>query len=100
MSSDRTASKKFYLIGRIWLNILVRRFSLFAFAGLKSAGFYALQTPMGPFGRQPSWPSSIGSLAQSDPFVLAPLSSLTKTGSKALHVALSEHHETKRPSPF
>jgi len=44
------------LIGRIWLNVLARRFSLFAFAGLIAvfglgmanlAGFYALQAPIG-----------------------------------------------------
>jgi hypothetical protein len=45
-----------FLIGRIWLNVLLRRFGLFAFAGLIAvfglgmanvAGFYALQKPVG-----------------------------------------------------
>jgi len=45
------------LIARIWLGILARRFGLFAFAGLIAvfglgmanvAGFYALQTVIGP----------------------------------------------------
>jgi len=45
-----------FLIGRIWLNVLVRRLGLFAFAGLIAvfglgmtnvAGFYALQTSLG-----------------------------------------------------
>lgn len=45
------------LIGRIWLKFMVRRFSLFAFAGLIAvfglgmtdlAGFYALQASLGP----------------------------------------------------
>jgi len=45
-----------FLIGRIWLNVLVRRLGLFAFAALIAvfglgmanvAGFYALQTPLG-----------------------------------------------------
>jgi hypothetical protein len=46
-----------FLIGRIWLNVLVRRLGLFAFAALIAvfglgmanvAGFYALQAPLGP----------------------------------------------------
>lgn len=45
------------LIGRIWLGVMARRFGLFALAGLVAvfglgmanvAGFYALQTPVGP----------------------------------------------------
>ena len=45
------------LIGRIWINVIARRFALFAFAGLIAvfglgmanvASFYALQTSMGP----------------------------------------------------
>ena len=45
-----------FLIGRIWLNVLVRRLGLFAFAALIAvfglgmanvAGFYALQAPLG-----------------------------------------------------
>jgi len=45
-----------FLIGRIWLNVLVRRLGLFAFAALIAvfglgmanvAGFYALQAPVG-----------------------------------------------------
>ncbi len=45
-----------FLIAKIWLSVLVRRFGLFAFAGLIAifglgmanvAGFYALQTPIG-----------------------------------------------------
>jgi len=45
-----------FLIGRIWLNVLVRRLGFFAFAGLIAvfglgmanvAGFYALQTSLG-----------------------------------------------------
>jgi len=45
------------LIGRIWLNVLARRFGLLAFAGLIAvfglgmtnvAGFYALQASLGP----------------------------------------------------
>jgi hypothetical protein len=45
------------LIGRIWVNVIARRFALFAFAGLIAvfglgmanvAGFYALQASMGP----------------------------------------------------
>jgi hypothetical protein len=45
------------LIGKIWLNVIARRFGLFAFAGLIAvfglgmtnvAGFYALQTSLGP----------------------------------------------------
>lgn len=45
-----------FLIGRIWLNVLVRRFGLFAFAALIAvfglgmanvAGFYALQASLG-----------------------------------------------------
>ena len=45
------------LIGRIWLGVMARRFGLFAFAGLIAvfglgmanvAGFYALQTVVGP----------------------------------------------------
>jgi len=45
------------LIGRIWLKFMVRRFGLFAFAGLIAvfglgmtdvAGFYALHTSLGP----------------------------------------------------
>jgi len=44
------------LIGRVWLGVMARRFSLFAFAGLIAvfglgmanvAGFYALQTSVG-----------------------------------------------------
>ncbi len=46
-----------FLIGKIWLNLLARRFSLFAFAGLIAvfglgmanvAGFYGLQNSLGP----------------------------------------------------
>jgi hypothetical protein len=46
-----------FLIGRIWLSVLVRRLGLFAFAALIAvfglgmanvAGFYALQAPLGP----------------------------------------------------
>ena len=46
-----------FLIGRIWLNVLVRRAGLFAFAALIAvfglgmanvAGFYALQASLGP----------------------------------------------------
>jgi len=46
-----------FLIGRIWLNVLVQRMSLFALAALIAvfglgmanvAGFYALQAPAGP----------------------------------------------------
>ena len=46
-----------FLIGKIWLGVLARRFSLFAFAGLIAvfglgmanvAGFYALQPAVGP----------------------------------------------------
>jgi hypothetical protein len=46
-----------FLIGRIWLNVLVRRLGLFAFAariavfglGMANvAAFYALQAPLGP----------------------------------------------------
>lgn len=46
-----------FLIGKIWLGILARRFGLFAFAGLIAvfglgmaniAGFYALQVSAGP----------------------------------------------------
>jgi len=46
-----------FLIGRIWLNVLVRRLGLFALAALIAvfglgmanvAGFYALQAPVGP----------------------------------------------------
>jgi hypothetical protein len=45
------------LIGRIWVNVIARRFALFAFAGLIAvfglgmanvAGFYALQASVGP----------------------------------------------------
>ena len=45
------------LIGRIWVNVVARRFALLAFAGLIAvfglgmanvAGFYALQTNVGP----------------------------------------------------
>ncbi len=45
------------LIGRVWLNVMARRFGLFVFAGLigvfglgmaNAAGFYALQAPLGP----------------------------------------------------
>jgi hypothetical protein len=45
------------LIARIWLQVLARRFALFAFAGLIAvfglgmadlAGFYQLQTMLGP----------------------------------------------------
>ncbi len=45
-----------FLIGKIWLSVLARRFGLFAFAGLlvvfglgmaNIAGFYALQAPLG-----------------------------------------------------
>lgn len=45
------------LIGKIWLNVMARRFGLFAFAGLIAvfglgmanvAGFYGLQTAWGP----------------------------------------------------
>ena len=45
-----------FLIGRIWLNVLLRRFGLFAFAGLIAvfglgmanlAGYNALQTAIG-----------------------------------------------------
>ena len=45
------------LIGKIWLNVIARRFGLFAFAGLIAvfglgmtnvAGFYALQASLGP----------------------------------------------------
>ena len=45
------------LIGRIWLNVMLRRFGLFAFAGLIAmfglgmanvAGFYALHASVGP----------------------------------------------------
>ncbi len=53
----RLLQKADSLIGRIWLNSMARRFGLFAFAGLIAifglgmtnvAGFYALQSSMGP----------------------------------------------------
>src|SRR5437764_14676421 len=46
-----------FLIGKIWLSVLARRFGLYAFAGLIAvfglgmanvAGFYALQGSLGP----------------------------------------------------
>ncbi len=46
-----------FLIGRIWLNVMLRRFGLFAFAGLIAmfglgmanvAGFYALHASVSP----------------------------------------------------
>ena len=52
-----------FLIGRIWLNVLVQRMSLFALAALIAvfglgmanvAGFYALQAPAGPVWRRAS----------------------------------------------
>ena len=55
----RLLQKADALIGRIWLRFMVRRFGLFAFAGLIAvfglamtdvAGFFALQAPLGPVG--------------------------------------------------
>ena len=52
-----------FLIEKIWLNLPVRRFGLFAFAGLIAvfglgmanvAGFYALQASVGAVWRPPS----------------------------------------------
>jgi hypothetical protein len=53
----QTLRKADTLLAKIWLNMLVRRFALLVFAGLVAvfglgmtnvAGFYALQTPVGP----------------------------------------------------
>ena len=53
----RLLQKADSVIGRIWLQSMTRRFGFFAFAGLIAvfglgmtnvAGFYALQTPLGP----------------------------------------------------
>lgn len=66
------------LIGKIWLNVMVRRFCLFVFAGLIAvfglgmtnvAGFYALQISLGPV-----WAAVI--IATAD-FVLAAIVMLT-----------------------
>ena len=60
------------LIGRIWLNVMARRFGLYVFAGLIAvfglgmtnvAGFYALQASLGPV-----WAAAIVTIAD---FVLA-----------------------------
>jgi hypothetical protein len=60
------------LIGRIWLNVMARRFFLFVFAGLIAvfglgmtnvAGFYALQASLGPV-----WAAAMVAIAD---FVLA-----------------------------
>jgi hypothetical protein len=68
----RLLQKADSLIGRIWLNGMVRRFGLFAFAGLIAvfglgmtnvAGFYALQTSWGPV-----WAATLVALGD---FVLA-----------------------------
>jgi hypothetical protein len=62
------------LIGKIWLNVMARRFGLFAFAGLIAvfglgmanvAGFYALQPSWSPCG----WHCCNGPLRRADNLV-------------------------------
>jgi len=66
-----------FLLGKIWLSVLARRFGLYAFAGLIAvfglgmanvAGFYALQGSFGPI-----WDSVIVAIAD---FVIAAVVSL------------------------
>ena len=70
------------LIGKIWLNVMARRFGLFVFAGLIAvfglgmtdvAGFYALQAPVGPV-----WAAAIVAIAN---FVLAAIAILVARNS-------------------
>ena len=43
------------LIGRIWLNVMARRFGLLAFAGLVAVFGLGMANLAGFFGLQPSW---------------------------------------------
>ena len=71
------------LIGRVWLGVMARRFSLFAFAGLIAvfglgmanvAGFYALQTIIGPV-----WAAAIMAIVD---FAIAGVVVLTASNSR------------------
>jgi hypothetical protein len=71
------------LIGKIWVQVIARRFGLFAFAGLIAvfglgmanvAGFYALQAAWGPV-----WAAALVALAD---FVLAAIIVLAAKGAK------------------
>ncbi len=71
------------LIGRIWVNVIARRFALIAFAGLIAvfglgmanvAGFDALQTPVGPV-----WAATLVAVAD---FVIAAIALLVAVNSR------------------